>query len=1688
MNSKKSILRLLFILFFIFQYGRIFSQFPEYTSNPYSFSIPEEIKGFSFFTVDLNGDGKLDYTFRSETKLYAYNHYGSQMWNVDIAYPGIDVNNHGTKHGAADIDGDGTVEVVAIDTNTVYIFNGSNGNLKDSFSVSRSAGQILGHVVVVNLRGEGDRDAIVQTIDRHEEGHFQYYINRTLIAINLENKAVLWRVEQNAGLYSPVSKWDGGIYEGYFGPAHSALMCADIDLDGRDEVIGGSMVDEYGNVHDPGYFFHWRRWVNNQGQKYIDHIDAISVGDFRTDLPGLEWVIVEEDHVAGMVRDNYWHTIMLTIDQIVWMKETELFPNDSNREPQNVAIGDFSPEKPYTEIWNRSRFEINHTHEQGLGQHPWVYDAYGNQFAHYGTENTLPEDFTFNSSGNAEGIEIIWTIDWMGGPKDYIAGIARHQNGNIGIFDAVTGDSIWTTIDRDSDIQAQFIYVADVAGDSREELITCDVSGSNPLLKIFWNNQSNSNPKPSKWNDPLYRRLKQNWNYYSPGSYTSHEKMNVTITTDPPGLSIIVDELSYTTPKVFNWDENSQHTISTPATQEGITGNRYVFESWSDGGERSHDYVVQGEVTLTATLSKQYYLTVASPYGTSSGTGWYDENSTADFSINASVIQGNSRHYFSYWSGDYSGTGLTGSITMNSPKSVIANWDSQFYLTVNSSHGNPMGAGWYNDGVSATFSVTSPDEDGSTRYIFDNWTGAYSGTSTTGNVIMNSAKVVTANWMTQYLLTTYEQPDEGGNMSPPPPGKWFKKDSTAILSASAEFGYKFTGWSGSIGGNDNPSSVSMITPRTVYANFGKIVAITINSNPSSLKFYADDSLYTAPHTFSWAANTIHEIEACSPQEVGPGIQYVFSSWSDEGTKNHDYRVPDADHTLTIDFKTQYFLTINSSHGNPQGQDWYDQNTTADFSVTTPDVQADVRYIFNVWSGSYSGSSSSGSIEMDGPKTITALWNTEYYLTVNSEHGNPQGEDWYGKDLIAIFSVTSPVENGLTKYLFDKWTGDYEGTSVSGAVIMDSAKAVTAHWQIQYYLSTSENPDQGGNITPSPPGGWYDDSTNISFSANAEAGYKFTGWSGGITGNSNPVIVTILNPLSISANFGKEVEIAINTNPQGLKFSADEIIYTAPQTFTWIENSGHQLELDSPQMENEDVRYVFESWSNEEDKDHVYTVPSFSESLYANFTTQYFLKVNSDYGNPQGAGWYSKDSSAIYSVARYHYFSDTRFAFLKWSGDCENDTSIVDTLIMDSPKEVIADWEKQHYLSVEKSGFGEVEGEDWYKEGTEAVFSIDTTDVTAKGDSQYVFIGWTGKGAGSYTGANVTDTVTMNNPIKETANWQLRYAIRTSAVPSWAGTVTFNPAGGWYKEGSAVSVSAVPDTEKEYVFSYWSGGLSGTSNPAEIIIDGPKDICAHFIIEGEIVITSEPEGLLIIVDGESFISPQQFNWISGSSHTLGVPESYHKEDDIKYIYNYWSDSGERVHDIIVNNIRNYTAFFITKYYLSTYVVPPQGGVMSPAVPGGWFGKDSTVSVQIEPASGFHFLNWDDALSGSDNPEEIVMNAPKKVTAEMEEITGIEDDMRDYLPGEFVLNQNNPNPFNPETIIKYSIPENAEVKIAVYNTRGQQIKILVHGLKTKGAYITRWNSRDDYGNSVSSGIYFYILQSGSTLMMKKCILLR
>lgn len=414
-------------------------------------------------TVDLNGDGQRDFLVTKGNHIAAYDGRGPKLWikQVDIqitsqaeaeGLPGA----HAPGVQAADIDGDGRTEVLFLDrSGALNVLDGASGETKKRVKLTSPAGsERWEHLVVANFRGRGDRDLLLQATNAKG-----YRMGRFLAAYALED--ILADSE-----FAPLWTRDD-----FVANAHNGARVADLDGDGRDEVLGATIVDPDGRITVS---------IPVEG-----HIDGIHAYDVHPDIPGLEVVALEEGNDRGNLEGRVF----------LYGKDREIWVADFRRqEPQNAAVGSFDPDRPGLQVWCRSRYQ---THQQ-----PFVFDAAGNLVADYEMDDVAPDGWT------SSGVEVIFAIDWTGERKQLAAAKERHTAGDVAIFDPISGRFLHRFKEK-----ADRLYVADVSGDWREEVIV--VSGNR--LHIYENDAPNPNPDhPRLWDRQSYSRSKMTWNYYSP--------------------------------------------------------------------------------------------------------------------------------------------------------------------------------------------------------------------------------------------------------------------------------------------------------------------------------------------------------------------------------------------------------------------------------------------------------------------------------------------------------------------------------------------------------------------------------------------------------------------------------------------------------------------------------------------------------------------------------------------------------------------------------------------------------------------------------------------------------------------------------------------------------------------------------------------------------------------------------------------------------------------------------------------------------------------------------------------------------------------------------------------------------------------------------------------------------------------
>jgi hypothetical protein len=205
------------------------------------------------------------------------------------------------------------------------------------------------------------------------------------------------------------------------------------------------------------------------------------------------------------------------------------------------------------------------------------------------------------------------------------------------------------------------------------------------------------------------------------------------------------------------WFDQNTTLVIAATSPSNVTEHvsRVVFTKWSGdmhSDASSISVKMIKPITVKANWKAQYYLSVSSPVGSPSGSGWYDAGSTVTITVQPTVELGNeTRAVFTGWNGTTPTP--TGTVVMNTPTFVAAQWKLQYMIHINSTYGKPQGAGWYDAGAVAQVSIQPQVEQGNrTRKIFDGWSGDYSGSDTALAVKVDSPKSLTARWTTEYLL------------------------------------------------------------------------------------------------------------------------------------------------------------------------------------------------------------------------------------------------------------------------------------------------------------------------------------------------------------------------------------------------------------------------------------------------------------------------------------------------------------------------------------------------------------------------------------------------------------------------------------------------------------------------------------------------------------------------------------------------------------------------------------------------------------------------------------------------------------------------------------------------------------------------------------------------------------------------
>jgi hypothetical protein len=197
-----------------------------------------------------------------------------------------------------------------------------------------------------------------------------------------------------------------------------------------------------------------------------------------------------------------------------------------------------------------------------------------------------------------------------------------------------------------------------------------------------------------------------------------------------------------------------------------------------------------------------------------------------------------------------------------------------------------------------------------------------------------------------------------------------------------------------------------------------------------------------PITFKWNQGSTHNF-AFDAQLALEGKRYEWTNTLGLSTNQNGTITATTSGTITGRYNSLYYLNVVSSYGNPQGQGWYKPNATAIFSVSSPvDHENRTLRVFLQWKGDTTVFEPTGTLVMNKPSTVTAIWETQYLVTFNTTLPNlttlnvpgipttlPPELTVFGayypanQNLTAGPAPTTVTDTNKTRYVLSGWTLD-----------------------------------------------------------------------------------------------------------------------------------------------------------------------------------------------------------------------------------------------------------------------------------------------------------------------------------------------------------------------------------------------------------------------------------------------------------------------------------------------------------------------------------------------------------------------------------------------------------------------------------------------------------------------------------------
>jgi len=584
--------------------------------------------------------------------------------------------------------------------------------------------------------------------------------------------------------------------------------------------------------------------------------------------------------------------------------------------------------------------------------------------------------------------------------------------------------------------------------------------------------------------------------------------------TLPGGENLVLTVLTVGNGSVIKNPNNKTYTYGTLVQLTAVADAGYTFSHWDGdltGSNNPAAILMNGNKTVIAVFNKtEYTLTInaSPPEG-----GFVNINKTAPYYYGDTVELNavpNAGWSFSNWMGDLTGSQNPATITINSNKTIIAVFtQNQYTLTVTiNGNGNVTIEPYkttYTYGENITLTATA-DPD----WMFSGWSGDISSSENPITIVMDGNKSITAVFTQKpYTLTIITIGN--GTVNKNPDHTFYADGENVTLTANPDLGWKFVEWSGDVSGNTNPITIVMDGNKTVYATFIQeeyILTITIEGLGNVTK---------TPDQPTYTYGTQVQLNASA--EIG----WDFSHWSGNITsRDNPLTIIITDNmNITAHFTLKQYVINASVSGlggtiTPSGlvTVYHGENVT--FTIV-PDVGYHILDV--IVDGESKGQISKYTFyAVTANHTITASFApNEYTLTVDVY---PEGSGTITLNYTGPYYYGDAVQltaNSNAGWYFSRWEGDISGSQNPIIIIVDGNKNITAVFTQKVY--TLDIVIIGnGSVIREPNKAFYTNGETVTLTAIAEYGWTFSGWGGGISGLTNPIVITITENKTVTATF------------------------------------------------------------------------------------------------------------------------------------------------------------------------------------------------------------------------------------------------------------------------------------------------------------------------------------------------------------------------------------------------------------------------------------------------------------------------------------------------------------------------------------------------------------------------------------------